>query len=161
MKDTNEILTNEEAEKELNETMLVLLRKEVMKKLLAISPDIFTTGSCHWFGTKIHEFSDYDICVPFMFRKEVEQVKDLYHLTGTPAKYNSGEYLKIGVDRINVIFLTPNELKPWKLTTDIMEFLIKNFDFIKTKKQIRVRIFGSLVAFIKMIDMMSKTSDSF
>jgi hypothetical protein len=149
----NEELSTEEATEELNQTMMLLLRKNIINQLLKLDGS-FLTGSNHWYCdfSSINNHSDYDICVAEMNRSEVEKILEPSNLKTRPASYNNGLYVSVGNDKINIIFLAQRDLKPWKIATDVMEFFVKEFDCIKIKKKVRVGVFQTLIALVKMLE---------
>lgn len=147
-------LSPTEADSELNETMLELLRKNILSQILKLDKS-FLTGSNYWYSDfhEICKHSDYDICTLEINRHEVEEIIKTFNLKSKPGTYNNGIYIKVGgYNKINVIFLGNDNINAWKKTTDIMEFLVKEFDCIKRNKKVRVGVFQSLVALIKMLE---------
>lgn len=145
----NTFLASMETEQILHEEMMELLFKHIKSDILALDARIFLTGSNFWCnGTSD---SDHDICVPEVYRKDIKNMIKQQHLTYNHAIYNNGLYVNVGNEVINIIFLGNDDLKPWKLATELMTILIREFGCIRTNKVLRYGVFESLRAIIKML----------
>jgi hypothetical protein len=77
----DEAMSNTEAEKELNETMLLILRKDILKKFLDTISGSFLTGSNYWYpNEQFSRKSDYYVCIPELYRDSAVYIIESYNL---------------------------------------------------------------------------------
>lgn len=145
-------LTPLESEKELNNTMTSLLCDQIIHRILLLEGS-FLTGSQCWYKnstvTSDVSESDIDICVSEKSRLEVIDIINKFHFKITPGTYNNGIFFNINENTINVIFLSNNDLKPWRLATEIMNILTREFACLGLNKTLRHEVFESLRVWLR------------
>jgi len=114
---------------------------------------IFPTGTRYW---EIHtDKSDYDFIMLWRDFKEIKAILDEKEIPYLASKIFNGIKFMVDEKYIDLIPLTSNEMKVWKMATYLMQTTLRRDEkfkeIIKNDKNLRVFYFQSLRASIRFL----------